>query len=61
MTAISKYSNNVIGRHKLLFKMPATDWPKWAQGLLQQAKRSHWEDYGPEQATLDAMLYQCPN
>merc|ERR1712030_62570 len=53
-----------MARKKLRFDMPAgdySDWRKWAQELLLQAKRCNWERYGAEQAALDALLYQCPN
>ena len=62
--AISKYSNQVMARYKLMFEMPATDhtdYRKWCDELLEQAKRCQWEEYGAEQAALDALLYQCPN
>ena len=63
-TAINKYSNQVMARHKLMFLMPAsdyTDWRKWGQELLEQAKRCNWKDYTAEVAARDALLYQCPN
>ena len=62
--AITKYSNQVMARHKLMFLMPASDyadWRKWGQELLEQAKRCKWEEYTAEVAALDALLYQCPN
>ena len=62
--AIGKYSNSVMDRYKLMFKMPATDyedWRKWGQELLEQAKRCKYEDHTAEKAALDALLYQCPN
>ena len=62
--AISKYSNQIMARHKLMFLMPASDysdWRKWGQELLEQAKRCKWEEYTAEVAALDALLYQCPN
>ena len=62
-TAISRYTNQVMARNKLLSEMPATDysdWRKLGQELLKQAKRCLWDDYGFEQAALDALLYQCP-
>ena len=62
--SISKYSNEVIARDKLWHKMPAgdySDWRKWKQELLLQAKRCNWDTYGAEEATIDAMIYQCPN
>ena len=36
--AIGKYSNSVMDRYKLMFKMPASDyedWRKWGQELLE--------------------------
>ena len=61
-TAISKYSNQVMARHKLMFLMPASDysdWRKCGQELLEQAKRCNWEEYTAEVAALDALM--CPN
>ena len=58
-TAISKYSNQVMARHKLMFLMPASDykdWRKWGQELLEQAKRCNWEDYTAEVAARDALV-----
>ena len=43
--SITKYSNMVMARDKLWHKMPAgdySDWRKWAQELLLQAKRCNW-------------------
>ena len=62
--AISKYANQITARKKLFSEMPHTDysdWRKWTQELLEQAKRCIWTNYGPEQAALDALLYQCPD
>ena len=62
--AIGKYSNSVMDRYKLMFKMPASDyddWRKWGQELLEQAKRCKYEEHTAEKAELDALLYQCPN
>ena len=62
--AIGKYSNEVMARYKLMFQMPASDysdWRKWGQELLEQAKRCKWEEYLAEQAAVDALLFQCPN
>ena len=62
--AITRYTNQIMARNKLFTKMPAsdfTDWRKWGQELLVQAKRCMWGDYGVEQATLDALVYQCPD
>ena len=61
--SVTKYSNQVMARNKLWHNMRAgkySDWRKWAQELLLQAKRCNWVGYGAEQAALDAMLYQCP-
>ena len=55
---ITKYSNQVMARHKLMFNMPSTnysDWRKLAQELLEQAKHCRWDNYGAEQAALDAL------
>ena len=61
---IRKYSNQIMARHELMFGMPAENYPnwrKWAQELIEQAKRCSWDEYGYEQAAPDALLYQCPN
>ena len=58
--SITKYSNEVMARHKLWYNMPPgdySDWRKWAQELLLQAERCNWKDYDAEAAALDAMLY----
>ena len=45
--AISKYSQQIMARSKLFTKRPASDysdWRKWGQELLEQAKRCLWAD-----------------
>ena len=56
---IRKYSNQIMARHELMFGMPASnypDWRKWAQELIEQAKRCSWDEYGYEQAALDQCI-----
>ena len=47
--AISRYTNQIMARNKLLSNMPASDFDdcrKWGQEILEQAKRCLWDKYG---------------
>ena len=59
-----RYTNKIMARNNLFSKMPDSnfsDWRKWGQELLEQAKRCLWGEYRAEEAALDALLYQCPD
>ena len=60
---IRKNLNSIMQRSILMTKMPLTeqtDWRKWANELVEHAKRIDWDNYGWKEAALDAFLYQCP-
>ena len=62
--AIERHTNQTEARHFLWTEMPAsnyTDWRKWGQELVEQAKRCDWDDYDWQKAALDALIYQCPD
>ena len=62
--AIEQFCCEIVIRKTVFTDMPAsnyTDWRKWVQELSEQAKQVDWNGYGWEQATLDAILFQCPD
>ena len=62
--AINRHTNQTEARHYLWTEMPPsnyTDWRKWGQELVEQAKRCDWNNYAWEKAALDALIYQCPD
>ena len=62
--AIREFCSKIVTRKVLFTEMQASnypEWRKWVQELSEQSKRVNWDNYGWQQATLDAVLYQCPD
>ena len=62
---ITKHLNPIMQRAILITKMPPTDyddWRTWGLALKEQSQRCGWGPrYTWKVATLDALLYQCPD